>query len=288
MDRLNRDYRRGPILRQPEGITIHLMGGIGNQMFQYAMGRYSAMRLNVPLKLHIGSFTHDRMRMYSLGLWRNIMAGTTLVYSGLIINEIGMPYNPEVVASITKHCTLHGYWQTEKYFHEIRPLLHAEFLPGKLTPTSEAALDKIRSEGNKSVFLTIRRTDYTQSSYHGVLPFDYYLQACKMIANEVMDPHFFIFSDEPEWVTENFKLPYRTTVAGTFDRTVAGHLGREDEDLYLMSQCHHAVMANSSYSWWGAWLNDDDDPKIVIAPKQWFLNSPEDPRDIIPERWIKI
>ena len=138
------------------------------------------------------------------------------------------------------------------------------------------------------MFLTIRRTDYLNNDYHGVLPMAYYLKAAEIIAGRVPDPCFFVFSDDPDWVTEHFRLPYRTVVAGNFDRTVKGHLGREDSELWLMRQCRHAIMANSSYSWWGAWLNPEQD-RTVIAPKQWFLDAPGmDTRDLIPDRWIRI
>jgi hypothetical protein len=139
------------------------------------------------------------------------------------------------------------------------------------------------------VFVTVRRTDYVGNPHHVVLPMDYYRQAAALIATKVSDPEFFVFSDEPEWCEANFKLPYRTTIAGNFDRTIEQHLGREDAELYLMRLCGHAIMANSSYSWWGGWLGADITGGIVIAPKTWVGPAfKEDPRDIVPGRWIRL
>lgn len=270
-------------------ITIRLMGGMGNQMFQYAMGRASALAHDTNLSLEVSSFDNDPMRSYSLGLWKGIKAPITKdPGDGLILKEEGMPYNLNLIYRIANNSYLWGFWQTEKYFSNIRQILQDEFLP-KSPPTPNALLtqQQILTSGYRSVFLTVRRTDYTKSDYHGILPMEYYLEACKIIANKVEDPHFFVFSDEPEWVKQHFKLPYEMTIGGNFDQTTNKHLGREDEELWLMSQCKHAVMANSSYSWWGAWLNPSYD-RIVIAPKRWFLNSNEDPRDIVPERWLRI
>jgi hypothetical protein len=118
---------------------------------------------------------------------------------------------------------------------------------------------------------------------------EYYREAAALIAARVPDPVFFIFSDDPEWCEANFKLPYHTTIAGNFDRTVEHHLGREDADLCLMRLCGHAIMANSSYSWWGAWLGADIKGGIVIAPKSWVgPASKDDPRDIVPGRWVRL
>jgi hypothetical protein len=149
----------------------------------------------------------------------------------------------------------------------------------------------IRQERDRSVALTVRRTDYVGSKYHGLLAMSYYRQAAELIATQVPEPVFFVFSDDPEWCRAHFHLPFDTIIAGNFHRTVPGALGREDAELYLMSQCRHAVLANSSYSWWGAWLGPDRarDGGIIVAPQQWFLGETnEEARDIVPARWLKL
>ena len=270
-------------------VTTHLMGGMGNQMFQYATGLALARRLGTDLRLDVSSFSNDGMRRYSLGLWHGVTAPKVTSMNGTVVREQGMPYNPGLFEHVPRECSLYGYWQCERYFVELEAELQERFTPGTPLPTfHQEMLRQIKDAGSRSAFLTIRRTDYVGNSFHGELPHDYYLKAAELVAARVSDPIFFVFSDDPGWVLENFRLPYRTVVAGNYDRTVRDHLGREDAELYLMSQCQHAVMANSSYSWWGAWLNPDRD-RVVVAPKAWFgPTGTEDPRDIVPNRWLRI
>ena len=187
---------------------------------------------------------------------------------GQIIREEEFPYNPALFENAPRKCSLVGYWQCEKYFFGLRDELRERLLPREPLPARSIATERaILDAGERSVFVHVRRTDYVGNPYHVVLPMDYYREAAALIAAKVPDPVFFIFSDDPEWCEANFKLPYHTTIAGNFDRTVEHHLGREDADLYLMRLCGHAIMANSSYSWWGAWLGADIKGGMVIAPK---------------------
>ena len=260
-------------------------------MFQYAAGL--ALAEHVGTELHIDDSRYDQgneWRMYSLGLFKGCTERRVKAGSGRIIVEQGMPYNPDFFACGTKNCTIRGYWQTEKYFANLRAKLRAKFSPGSPLHERElATLERIKREGPKPVFLTVRRTDYVGNDFHGLLPMSYYLGAAEMIASRITDPKFFVFTDDVEWCEREFRLPYRMEIAGNFDRTVKPHLGREDAELWLMSWCAHAVMANSSYSWWGAWLGADNHGGIVVAPKNWFgPKGTEDARDIVPERWVKI
>jgi hypothetical protein len=100
------------------------------------------------------------------------------------------------------------------------------------------------------------------------------------IAQKIGNPHFFIFGDDPEWARTNLKLPYPNTLV---DHNQAD---KNYEDLRLMSQCRHNIVANSSFSWWGAWLNPNED-KIVLAPKRWLAKAEANCPDIIPARWVK-
>jgi hypothetical protein len=263
-----------------------LQGGMGNQMFQYAMAKAQALRLNAPLYLNTTRFNNCSLgRMYSLGLWKNI---NNLIRNEEynLIKEEGLPYNQSIVDRIHPESTLVGYWQTEKYFRHIASVLREDFvIRQSLTPHGYLMQNKILGAGDRSTFLTIRRTDYLNNDFHGVLSMEYYNKALSIISQHI-DPMVFVFSDDPHWCAREFKIPYEFVVAGNFDQTRKGHLGREDEELYLMRLCKHAVMANSSYSWWGAWLNHD--PGITIAPKTWFLSKEEDPRDIVPQRWIRV
>jgi hypothetical protein len=277
-------------------IISYLQGGMGNQMHQFAMGYAQAKRFNTGLILDLTNFQTDRMRQYSLGLWGGIHKKYDLAHGSLIdIHENGMPYNQQIVDQITKDSCLKGYWQTEKYFTPYAKDLFQIFTPYlPITSIGRDTLREIETCGNRSVFLTIRRTDYVGNSFHGELPQSYYDQALYYIAdNAGINPRVFVFSDDPKWCEENFRTPFETTIAGNFDRTTRDHLGREDEELFLMRQCAHSVCANSSYSFWGAWLADQNpwilNKRIVVAPQQWFGSaSNEDSRDIVPERWVKL
>jgi hypothetical protein len=268
-------------------ITAYLQGGMSNQMFIYAAAKAAATRLDTDLSLNVSSFDKDSMRQYSLGLWAGVTAPLTKELHGEIIREEGLPYSPVMVSRISKNCTLWGYFQCEQYFSDIREALEKDFTPRPLNDWGREIEQQIKAAGQDSIFLTIRRTDYTKSDFHGVLPYEYYRNALNILARET-NPHVFVFSDEPDWCKENLRLPYKMTVAGNYDRTTKNHLGREDQELYLMSLCQHAVMANSSYSWWGAYLGADRRGGKVIAPKRWFLNANEDPKDIVPSRWLSI
>ncbi len=275
------------------GVTSYLKGGCGNQIFQYATGLALARRLGVDLKLDVSWFettTPNEPRMYSLGLFKGVNARVVHSLWGHIIREAEVPYKPTLFENAPRKCSLVGFWQCEKYFFGLRDELREHLLPCEPLPARSIATERaILDAGERSVFVTVRRTDYVGDPNHGVLPMDYYRKAAALIAAQVPDPIFFIFSDEPEWCEANFKLPYHTTIAGNFDRTVEPHLGREDAELYLMRLCSHAIMANSSYSWWGAWLGADIKGGIVIAPKSWFGPAAKyDPRDIVPGRWIRL
>jgi len=275
------------------GVTSYLMGGCANQIFQYATGLALARRLGVDLKLDVSWYetaTPNQPRMYSLGLFKGVDARVVHSLLGQIIREEGFPYKPELFENAPRKCSLVGYWQCEKYFFGLRDELRERLLPREPLPARSTATERaILDAGERSVFVHVRRTDYVGNPHHGVPPMDYYREAAALIAAKVPGPVFFIFSDDPEWCEANFKLPYPTTIAGNFDRTVEDHLGREDAELYLMRLCGHAIMANSSYSWWGAWLGADIEGGMVIAPKSWFGPAANyDPRDIVPARWIRL
>jgi hypothetical protein len=270
-------------------ITTYLNGGMANQMFQYGCGLAAAKKLGTTLKLNTSSFASDPMREYSLHLWAGITEEVdSNPPTGNMVREEGLPYNPVVASKFVDGCTLWGYWQCPKYLEGVESELLARFVPKQpLTDQDKEARNRILAAGDSSVFLTIRRTDYANSDYHGVLPSSYYEKALEIIRASVYDPQIFIFSDEPEWCKENIRFPYNM-VAGNYDRTVKGHIGREDAELYLMSLCRHAVMANSSYSWFGAWLGADKTGGIIVRPEKWFLGAHEDSSQICPSHWASL
>jgi hypothetical protein len=275
-------------------VTSYLMGGCANQIFQYATGLALARRLGVDLKLDVSWYetaTPDMPRMYSLALFKGVNAETVRAPNGQIIREQGFSYQPALLEKAPRACSLVGYWQCEKYFLGLRDELRERLLPREPLPARSIATERaILNAGERSVFVHVRRTDYVGNPYHVLLPMEYYREAAALIAARMPDPVFFVFSDDPEWCEANFKLPYQTTIVRNFDPTGEHRFGREDADLYLMRQCGHAIIANSSYSWWGAWLGPDIKGGLVIAPKGWFgagFNN-DDARDLVPARWTRL
>lgn len=269
-------------------ITTMLQGGCGNQMFQLAFGLQQARRHNTDLILDTTLLEQDRMRQYNLGLFRGV---NEKIVTGSVPNvfEQGLAFNRRIFYDVKDGDVLRGYWQSEAYFSGVEREIREKFQFRQPLPTYNV-VHRIREAGKHSVALTIRRSDYLlKQDYHGVLPWSYYEAALAKIEEKHGSLRVFIFSDEPEWCQQNIQMKYPHGVVGTFDRTTHDHLGREDYDLYLMSLCHNVVLANSSFSFWGAWLGDENKPdRVVIGPKQWFTTPTADSSTIMPERWIRI
>ncbi len=297
-------------------IIMRISGGIGNQLFQYATGRTLASRNNVELKLDVHAFAPiDKNRSYALDAF-NISASFA---SSKDFKTLGIPdptrhdafsrvarvfyrmserplplqkrkviLEPsfrfcEDILKIEQSCYLSGVWQSEKYFKNIEIVIKKGFTL-KNKPTSETK-DWIKkaSECN-SVSIHIRRGDYVgaqkTNQLHGSCSVEYYNQAVDLICKKVDDPIFFIFSDDIDWVKDNFKI--HCPVVHVSDKMIPDY-----EELIIMSNCKHNIIANSSFSWWGAWLNENKD-KIVIAPKKWFNVKNINTDDLIPKSWLAI
>ena len=282
------------------------MGGLGNQMFQYALGRNLALRLNGELKLDLSWFERDDLRSYALGSFdikeafaedpeiKKLTVGKAGVFERLGNRLLGRPRKPSPAYMTEKHfyfdplvlthsssLYLEGYWQSEKYFSDIAPLLRREFTPkAPQTGDNKKLADNIAS--CNSVSIHVRRGDYVSDPdiqrVHGTCDLQYYQDCVKRILDEIPSPHFFAFSDDPPWVREHLPIPVPLVI-------VDHNRGKDYEDLRLMSQCKHHIIANSSFSWWGAWLSPGRD-KMVFAPKNWFAGGERDTRDLIPEDWI--
>lgn len=291
-------------------IIVQLIGGLGNQMFQYAIGRRLAILKETDLKFDISYFKNYKNRKYDLSCFNIIedFASPEEVYHlkgpdvrsipGIIfkiidkskiyrkrryIIERHFHFDPDIL-KVSNDVYLEGYWQSEKYFKEIENIIRNEF---KIKYKPDSVNKKIGSLilSLQSVSIHIRRCDYIKdpniSKVHGICPLEYYNAAIDKIAKIIKNPHFFIFSDDPEWAENNLKIDHPTTF-------IIGNLGNKDyEDLRLMSFCKHHIIGNSSFSWWGAWLSENRD-KIVIAPKKWFNDQRINTNDLIPESWHRI
>lgn len=290
-------------------IIVKFMGGMGNQLFQYAAGRAVALKNGAELKIDITGYENQDAiitpREYSLqpfNIQENFASqeeiekikGSLSGRMNLILQKIGFSkknsyfvepkfsFNPEML-EIGKNAYLQGYWQSEKYFKNIREIICKEFaLKNEYNIEEKEITKEIKS--CKAVSLHIRRGDYvssaTTSKFHGICSLEYYAKAVAHMIGNLDDLKFFIFSDDIEWVKENLKIDAPKTFVSD------GKL-KDYEELILMSYCRHNIIANSSFSWWGAWLNNNPE-KIVIGPKNWFVDKSVDTSDVIPETWIKL
>lgn len=289
-------------------IITKLSGGLGNQMFQYAVGRAVAERNKTNLKIDLSGYEHQvgiTPRQYELFLF-NIQEDFStsqenkkikgLEFNSLVkrvLNKLhiklgGSNYVVEkhhnfdpAILKLEDNVYLEGYWQTEKYFSDIADIIRSEFtLKDRYNNLNSEILNKIDSYN--SVSMHIRRGDYVSnqetSEYHGICSLEYYQKAISLIAKKSPNPVVFIFSDDLKWCEENLKIDWPIVF-------VEGNKGYED--LIMMSRCKHNIIANSSFSWWGAWLNNNPN-KIVIAPGQWFADKSINTIDVVPEYWIKI
>jgi hypothetical protein len=289
-------------------IIIKLKGGLGNQLFQYALGRYLAEIHKTVLKLDISMFESYELHTYSLWPFniREAMASPDEVLAftdqrkGIVertvakmmrrppelvkthIQEKHFHVDPEIL-DLPNDIYLDGYWQSEKYFYDIADTLRQEFTV-KTLPTAENQEMAKQIDSCEAVCLHIRRGSYLlpeNNPVHGICSLDYYFRCIELIAKAVSEPHFFIFSDEPQWARDNLKLSYPTTYVDQ------NNAEKDYEELRLMSLCKHHIIANSTFSWWGAWLCENT-RKIVFAPQKWFLTDVHNTKDLIPLGWKQV
>lgn len=291
-------------------IIIDLIGGLGNQMFQYAMGRAVAYKRNDILKLDISEFSNHNLRKYALSPFQiqesfaldNDIQNTLkkplnkipwrLVehlqfffpyYSRSHFFEQSFKYDFNVFKA-RKNVIFSGYWQSEKYFKHIANIIHKDF---QLRDMPDEYTSKIANsfQDCNSVSIHVRRGDYVTNQvtaqHHGLCSVDYYSKAIHFLLKNTDNPLFFIFSDDINWVKDNLNVPNKVKYIHH------NGLQRDYLDLWLMSRCKHNIIANSSFSWWGAWLNDNPE-KIVIAPQKWFNDPNIDTSDLIPDAWIRL
>ena len=291
-------------------IITNLIGGLGNQMFQYAAGRALSLECGVPLQLDVSGFAwyglHQGFELQRIFNCTIDIAGEADVrcilgwqYSSAIrrvvsrqsmeafrrkgfVVEPHFQYWPEI-KNVPRDCYLTGYWQSEKYFADLALQIRADFTFWLPMESRNVELSKQINQVN-AVSLHVRRGDYVNNANtaatHGFCTIDYYREAIRYIAERVDSPHFFIFSDDIAWVKENLKIDFPC-------RYIDHNLGAESyNDMRLMSMCRHHIIANSSFSWWGAWLNPSAD-KIIVAPKKWFANETKT-QDLIPQCWVRL
>ena len=283
-------------------IIVNIKGGLGNQLFQYALGRRLSIINNDILKLDISAISGNNGKKY---ISRNFMLDEFTINAELasktecdnlkyphglfsnfimllkkIIGKNNQVIFNENAIKIKKDCYIDGFWQSPLYFDCIRSILVKE-----LTPKNKIYIESLDLYKNinslNSISLHVRRGDYVTNKKTrrqiGECSLEYYKKAISRIKLIVQNPVFYVFSDDPNWAIENFK---------DFPEIRCIHKDNigDVEEFWLMKSCKHNIISNSSYSWWAAWLNSNEN-KVVIAPKTWFNKIPYDD-DLLPASWI--
>lgn len=270
-------------------IIVQVCGGLGNQLFQYAYARALQEKGNNVRLASVFYTKYRTKRVYSLDNFRIQMKRAYWVEKTLspivdndlpfkirnnyIIEDLRLEYNPKLL-TLPGNCYIIGVFQNEKYFKEIELKLRDEIYPKKKIKISRQLKDILQN--NNTVSVHIRRGDYTQ--LNNALSAGYYSKAVDLIKNRIADPFFCVFSDDLEWVKQNLNFGKNVVFVNN-----NGNL-EDFEELMVMSKCNHNIIANSTFSWWGAWLNQNPD-KIVIGPKIWTKRSRQ---NIMPPDWIRI
>ncbi|MHA7775272.1 alpha-1,2-fucosyltransferase [Roseibium sp. M-1] len=273
-------------------------------MFQYAMGRSLAVSSGQRLKLDLSGLQKYKLRDYELnqfqikaaplGKWERKIRknyGSLAFVRALVpaarcvdVEEDGLPFKSHIKALKTP-AYLNGYWQSEKYFDDIADVIRSDFtLKSDFTPQRLAVLSKIKTS-TVAVSVHVRRGDYVSNpkanATHGTCEPDWYDAAMARMADKYNKPDFFVFSDDIAWAIEN--LPSHPSMSFVEPQQD----GKDVQDMHLMAACRSHIVANSSFSWWGAWLNPGGG-KHVIAPAQWFRSPDLDARDVVPGRWERL
>jgi hypothetical protein len=291
-------------------VVTKLIGGLGNQLFQFAAGRSIALRLGQELLLDVSDFNvnpaHQGFQLDSIftgkfqvankqqianakgflgkDKYRNLnrFLPATLIAKTGVLREPHFDYWPEW-SSVVHAKYLLGYWQSEKYFSDCSSIIRADLR--FVQPLTDLNADLSQKIINcNSVSIHIRRGDYLSNpkanAMHGICDLSYYNEAIRYVEDRVINPCYFIFSDDIDWAKNNLIL----TGSAVF---VENNIGVSSyRDMHLMSICKHHIIANSSFSWWAAWLNQSDE-KIVVAPKKWFASG-MNTSTLLPTRWVQL
>jgi hypothetical protein len=280
-------------------IITKLMGGLGNQMFQLAAGKALALRNGTDCKVDAGFLNVDAKGIYTQRKFElsafdsdikiadqqeiDAIVKTSVlsrIFSGpKHYREKGHEVNAPFF-SLKNGTYIEGYWQSEKYFKDHEADIRTLFkFKKELLNGTEDVLRQI--QGSNSVSVHVRRGDYvtlsSANSFHGLCSPQYYKMALEQLNTIHKDLEVFIFSDDMDWCKANLSFGKQH-----FVETNSAY-----KDMHLMQHCKHNIIANSSFSWWAAWLNTNL-AKVVIAPKKWFKDPSTHVNDIYPSSWIKL
>lgn len=269
-------------------ITTKILGGLGNQFFQYAIGRRMALAEGSELRLDLSDFKtyfrpyfldrfairakpltdqeaeeHKRYQgRFSFARWLEECKPLERRQYREEKSEDFFKYIPGVLKAQTKPVYLSGYWQHAAYLEPIRDTLVRELLllPEHQLPATHPLLQRL--EEKEVVAVHFRRGDYQQTA-HGILGNEYYLNAVNTLLQQKPNTELYLFSNEIDWVKQNISFDAPVTY-------ITQEFGLKDyQEFDLMRRCQHQIIANSTFSWWAAWLNPSPS-KMVFAPKKWF------------------
>ena len=286
-------------------VTVQLIGGLGNQMFQYAAGLALAKHLEASLSLDIDWFEKKEDRQFDLEAFalapnwatdaeKAPFSKPNMSLAARAIRKAKPYYRRPVFQEAHYHYDenfwkaqapvyLEGYWQSEHYFGKYATDVRTAFTFSEQVHSSVAPIAE-QIKNTLAVSLHVRRGDYVANpntnKVHGTCSPEYYKKAAALLREDFPTMELFVFSDDIEWAQQNLHFPSTT-------HFVDSREAPDYEDMRLMSMCQHHIIANSSFSWWGAWLNANPHKK-VYAPTQWFANSPNDTKDLIPTSWLRL
>jgi hypothetical protein len=300
-------------------IIVQLQGGLGNQMFQYAAARTLSIRNNTLLKIDLSFLKKGILsenvdyRKYGINnfcIIENIISEEELnnfirkskFFAKLKISWLnkktgyklpvpktfwqkGHGYDPEFFL-LPKNSYLIGYWQNVKFFAGSEEIIKQDFMFRNLPDQSNTVFLN-RMKKCESVAIHIRRGDFKNLPVLGTIGREYYIKAINYLTEKLYKPVFFFFSDEMKWVKENFNTINSDCSLNYVD--INNSTDREVEDMRLMSNCKHNIIGNSTFGWWGAWLNTNPG-KIVIAPEKLFAEPSIDNQlqGMIPDNWMRL
>lgn len=285
-------------------VIVKVWGGLGNQLFQYAFGKYLAAKLNTQVKYDVQvqpGIKNYTPRDFSLTafntatplassaevkqfkyrgntnierLQRKLAQKFPFLFKRYYVEPIIPQFENTFEAK--DNCYYDGYWQSYRFLTINNEALQKELTPKQ--PLREEVKKIIQQiELSDAAGIHVRRGDYLELKHMNICQLPYYKNAVEYLESNVPGIKFYIFTDDADWCRQHFTGPQYTVVTGN----------EPYEDLLLLSACKHAIIANSSFSWWAAWLNSNADKKI-IAPNRWHNRDEESYKDIVPHEWVKI
>ncbi len=291
-------------------VIVRLKGGMGNQMFQYALGQQLAHDLRAPLKFDLTNLLYRNnppdfvYRNYDLDVFRvtssflhppGVIAPVfnlrnrklsqglrwLLMRNYPVVKEAHFHVDPQLLGTAREGVVYDGWWQSPRYFSGVETKIREDFQFSRpVIPASRELLSRI--EQSNAICLNVRRTDFLKVDTLNATDLDYFLRAADYLGRAVSEPRFFIFSDDVAWCREHLKLDFPLEVVGH------EHKGYKFGNyLQLMTRCRHFIIPNSSFAWWAAWLNTGAE-KQVVAPEHWFTDPTIDTTDLVPEAWHRL